>query len=104
MSTLLDLLNRDKRRKVADYNAAMQSSPAIAPQITADIFGADRQEAEAKRAQMLLANEAGLDYDQLAGGAMGAWNNEASSTYDRDSNNYRYDPLGTREGDAPLGV
>lgn len=104
MATLLDLLNRDKRRKVADYNAAMQSSPVIPPYIRREIRGEDRQEAEAKRAQMLLANPGSLAANQLGGGAMGAWTNEPSSTYDSASNQYRYDPLGTREGDAPLGV
>jgi len=103
MATLLDLLNRDKRRKVADYNAAMQSSPVIPPYIRDEISGPGRQEAEAKRAQMLLANEGGLTTAQLGGGAERAWANEPSYAYHSPTNKYRYDPLGTQEGDAPLG-
>jgi len=96
---MANLFNLLRKKRFDQYNQAMQSSPYIPPYIASQVT-ASKQEEEAKRAQMLLANEGtglgGLTADQLGGGAFGAWQNESDWTYDRKSNQYRYSPLGAR--------
>jgi hypothetical protein len=92
---MANLFNLLRKKKLDQYNQAMRSSPAIDPYLASKVEFS-RREAEAKRAQMLLADESSLTTDQLGGGAFGAWKNESEYTYDRGSNEYRYSPLGAR--------